>query len=329
MDNTTFNQIGDAIQKNKDIAIVTATNPSLDEMGSALALYLALSQVGKSVTIASPESPLVEVSSLVGIDKVRTNIGSTTGDLTVSFPYQEGEIEKVSYTLENGLLNIVVKAGEKGLSFNEKEIAFTRGQGVPSLLFTIGVTKLSDLGKLFNIADLKDTMIINIDNKADNQGYGDVIMVYPMLSSISEQVANLILALNLKMDLDISQNLMYGISDATNNFQDIKTSALAFEMISVFMKNGAIRVGNKAQSDVIDTEQFFPKPRRTIQQQLQSIQPAQPARLIQQAQPIQSTQPIQSAQPMRTIEDIENELANENPPEDWLAPKIYKGSTNF
>ncbi len=302
MDNQTFRQIGEAIEKNNTIGIVTAKDPSLDEMGAALSLYLSLIQAGKSVSIATPENPLVEVSSLVGIDKVKTALSGESGDLTVSFPYQEGEIEKVSYTLENGLLNIVVKAGEKGLSFKEQEVLFTRSQGVPSLLFVVGVSRLSDLGKLFNIADLKDTMIINIDNKAENQGFGDIIMVYPMLSSISETVANLLVSLNLKMDVDVAQNLMYGISDATNNFQDAKTSALAFEMASILMKTGAIRVGNNLkQAEPVNTERFFPKP----------------------------TQPTQRTQPTRKIEDVEKETENENPPEDWLAPKIYKGSTNF
>lgn len=293
MDNQTFRQIGEAIEKNKVIGIVTAKNPSLDEMGASLALYLSLIQVGKSVTVATEENPLVEVSSLVGIDKVKTSLSGDSGDLTVSFPYQEGEIEKVSYTIENGLLNIVVKAGEKGLSFKEQEVSFTRSQGVPSLLFVVGVSRLSDLGKLFNIADLKDTMIINIDNKAENQGFGDIIMVYPMLSSISETVANLLVSLNLKMDVDVAQNLMHGISDATNNFQDVKTSALAFEMAAVLMKTGAIRVGNSSKQSVpVNTDQFFPKP-------------------------------------VSRKQNVEEESTKENPPEDWLAPKIYKGSTNF
>ncbi len=309
MDNQTFKQITEAIQKNKTIGIVTAQNPSLDEMGAALAFYLSLTLVGKSVTIATPENPLVEVSSLVGIDKVKTALTGESGDLTVSFPYQEGEIEKVSYTLENGLLNIVVKAGEKGLSFEEKEVSFTRSQGAPNLLFTIGVPRLSDLGKLFDVAGLKDTMIINIDNKAENQGFGDIIMVYPMLSSISEQVANLILSLNLKLDIDIAQNLMHGISQATNNFQDVKTSALAFEMASVLMKNGAIRISNNIkQSEPVNTEQFFPKP----------VSRNQNAPVNQFA-----------SKPAAKQQEPEKEITNENPPEDWLAPKIYKGSTNF
>ncbi|MCL6096747.1 MAG: hypothetical protein M1444_03680 [Patescibacteria group bacterium] len=310
MDNTTFRQIGESIEKNSSIGIVTAKNPTLDEMGAALALYLALVNLGKSVTIATPENPLVEVSSLVGIDKVKTALSGKSGDLTVSFPYQEGEIEKVSYTLENGLLNIVVKAGEKGLSFEENEVSFTRSQGAPNLLFVIGVPRLSDLGKLFNVADLKDTMIINIDNKADNQGFGDIVMVYPMLSSISELVANLIVSLNLKLDIDIAQNLMQGISFATNNFGNPKTSALAFEMVSILMKNGAIRIGNNNSrlTQAVNTEQFFPTP----------VNRNQNAPVNQFA-----------SKPAAKQQEPEKELANENPPEDWLAPKIYKGSTNF
>ena len=297
MDNTTFRQIGEAIEKNSTIGIVTSKNPTLDEMGAALSLYLSLTQAGKSVTVAMPETPLVEVSSLVGIDKVKTSLSGKAGDLVVSFPYREGEIEKVSYTLEEGLLNIVVKAGEKGLSFDENQVLFTRSQGAPNLLFVVGVPRLSDLGKLFDIADLKDTMIINIDNKADNQGFGDIIMVYPMLSSISEQVANLILSLNLKIDMDIAQNLMHGISFATNNFQDPKTSALAFEMAGILMKSGAIRVNNSyMQQEPVNTEQFFPTP-------------------------TPRTKPI--------IQERKEEKKDQNPPEDWLAPKIYKGSTNF
>ncbi len=304
MDNLTFRQIGEAIGKNNTIGIITPKNPTLDEMGAGLSLYLALKELGKTVTIATPDNPLVEVSSLVGIDKVQTSLSGASGDLVVSFPYEEGEIDKVSYTLENGLLNIVVKAGEKGLSFEDKDVKFTRGgNGVPTLLFTVGVQRLSDVAKLFDVADLKDTMVINIDNKADNQGFGDIVMVYPMLSSVSEQIANLILSLNFKMNTDIAQNLMYGISFATGNFQNPKTSALAFEMVGLLMRNGAIRVGSlKKDEQKLEVDPFFQRP-------------------IEQKQAEQKQQPVKNEEAQKKDE--------KNPPDDWLAPKIYKGSTNF
>ena len=104
------------------MAVIVKPNPSLDEMAAGLGMYLVLKQMGKNISIACPTDPIVAVSSLVGIDQVQKSLGGEGGDLTVSFPYQEGEIEKVSYTLDNGQLNIVVKAGEKGLSFQQKDV---------------------------------------------------------------------------------------------------------------------------------------------------------------------------------------------------------------
>src|SRR3972149_7734872 len=118
MDNLTFSKIKEAIEKYSNIAVATRRDPSVDEMAAALSLYLSLKNLGKNLSIATPSNPLVEVSSLVGIDEVKTTLGQEAGDLVVSFPYKEGEIEKVSYTRDDNFLNIVVKAGENGLGFS-------------------------------------------------------------------------------------------------------------------------------------------------------------------------------------------------------------------
>lgn len=277
------------IEKSTNIGIVTPRDPNLDQMGAALALYLSLLETGKNIAIATPSEPLVEVSTLVGIDKVKTKLDYQTGDLVVSFPYKEGEIEKVSYTLDDGSLNIVVKAGEKGLSFDTKDVKFQRPQGAPELLFVVGASRLSDLGKLFDVSDLKDTTVINIDSNAENQGFGDIVLVSSKASSVSEIAAELILSQGLKMDTDIAQNLLWGVSFATNNFQDPKTSPLAFGIVAELMKNGAVREPNQ------QIRTAFTK----------------------------STKPVQMQEETPAGEQTKN------PPEDWLAPKIYKGSTNF
>ena len=306
MDNLTFSKIKESLDKYNNIAIVVAQNPSVDEMGAALALYLSLEDLGKSITVASPKTPLVEVSSLVGIDRVTTKLGGEGGDLVVSFPYREGEIEKVSYTRDDNLLNIVVKAGELGLNFSEKDVTFTRGGQAPELMFVIGAARVSDLGSLFNPASLKDTVVVNIDNKSDNQGFGDILMVSTKLSSVSEAVANLIISLNYKMDIDIAQNLMQGIANATENFQSQNTSPLAFEMAGVLMRSGAIRPNQASSTQRLPRRDDFIKSQeqlvRTQEVENKEMQPAQ-------------TQVTQNQ--------------NINPPDDWLEPKIYKGSTSF
>lgn len=317
MDNLTFSKIQEALGKYKNIAIVVPVNPSIDEMGAALGLYLSMANLGKNLTIATPNAPLVEVSSLVGIDKVTTSLGGEGGDLIVSFPYKEGEIEKVSYTRDDNFLNIVVKAGELGLNFQEQDVKFTRGGAGPELLFVVGAARISDLGNLYNPAQLKDTVVINIDNKADNQGFGDILMVSPRFSSISEAMANLILGLNLKLDVDVAQNLMNGIASATDNFQSELASSLAFEMAGILMRTGAVRPNSS----------FAPTPRVQAQRPVDNF-------IKQQEELVrsQTEQPLTEEKPIDTVERKEGApqpVQPVNPPEDWLEPKIYKGSTNF
>lgn len=309
MDNLTFSKIKESVERYNNIAIAVSNNPSVDQMAAALSLYLSLQSLGKNVTVASPSMPLVEISSLVGIDQVRTSLGGDSGDLVVSFPYREGEIEKVSYTRDANFLNIVVKAGELGLNFDEKDVKFTRGGSAPELLFVIGTPRVSDLGPLFDVANLKDTVVVNIDNKVENQGFGDILMVSARLSSLSETIANLLLALNYKIDLDIAQNLMTGIAAATDNFQSPSTSALAFEMAGILMRSGALRPGAQSVQRPARRDDFI-----KAQEQLVKTQEIE----HKEAQPVRSTQPV--SQPANNLN---------NPPEDWLEPKIYKGSTNF
>ena len=181
-----LDRIIELLNKNEPIGIALGTNYGLDEMAAALGLYLSLLDSGKQVSIASPQSPLVEVSNLVGIDKVKPNFeGPKGGDLIVSFPYQNDEIDKVSYTLEEGHLNIIVKGKDGVLSFGEKDVIFKNTQTAPSAVFVIGTSRLSDLGRLFDPETMKNSQVVNIDNKADNQGFGDIVMVQPTASSVS------------------------------------------------------------------------------------------------------------------------------------------------
>src|SRR3989344_2534343 len=301
MDNLTFSKIKEAVERYNNIAIAVSQNSSVDQMAAALSLYLSLQSLGKNISVASPTTPLVEVANLVGIDRVQNTLGGGTGDLVVSFPYREGEIEKVSYTRDDNFLNIVVKAGELGLNFDEQDVRYTRGGASPELLFVIGAERVTDLGNLYDVNNLKDTVVVNIDNKAQNQGYGDILMVSNKLSSISEAVANLIVSLNYRLDVDSAQNLILGIASATNNFQNPNTSSLAFEMAGILMRAGAQR------------------PTQGVLNQRQA--PRQDEFIKQTENQIRTEE----------IERKENitQTTKSSPPDDWLEPKIYKGSTNF
>lgn len=311
MDNLILEKIKDLIAKNENIGIAVGRNPGVDEMAAALALYLAFLETSKKVTIVCPTDPIVKVSSLVGIDKLKKSFeGGADGDLTVTFPYKEGEIEKISYTLEEGKLNILVKAGENGLSFNERDVEYKREGAAPGLVFVVGTPRISDLGTAFEVETLKDSKVINIDYKPENQGFGDIPLLGSSASSVSELMANFVSSLGLKMDVDITSNLLTGIIDATNNFQSATTSPLAFETAALLMKKGAVRQSTDSKKEIIEDSFFAPK----------SDLPSTKS---------QSQFPSFSKTVIGTEEKKpEVKLDEDNPPDDWLSPKIYKGSTS-
>ena len=352
MDDSTLQRIQEVLQTGKTMAVAVGENPSIDDMGAALALFLTLQQMGKSVSVVSVSEPIVELSNLVGIDKVKTTYTGEGADLVVSFPYREGEIEKVSYTIENDFLNIVVKAGEQGLNFSESDVKYTRGggDGKIDVLFVIGVPKLSNIHSLFSSDALKNIKIVNIDNKQANQGYGDIVLVSPRMSSVSEQMTQLLSDLRTPVDNDIAQNLLDGIMYATENFQSRKTSFLAFEMAGVLMRQGAIRqvgssMGNvqkqefgqksinqpamqniqrNPQSQSDDQRNQFDQRKQQPRPQSGSYPQKQNQITQQRYQPQpQQPRPQRQSEPQK-IEDN----SDVNPPTDWLTPKVYKGSSN-
>lgn len=352
MDQNTTNRVKSLLSDHNSIGIAVGKNLDMDNMGAALGLYLSLSSLGKQVSIASPSDPLVEISSLVGIDKVKKQFQGEGNTLVVSFPYFGDNIEKGSYTVENGYLNIIVRAGEKGLDFEDKEVVYRReGAAAPKLLFVIGTPRITDLGELFNPEAMKDTVIVNIDNKRDNQGFGEIVIVSPEFSSVSEQIAELLLSLSLPMEPDSAQNLLSGITQATANFQSPKTSYKAFEITSLLLQKGAVRKKMEDQFRQPDTFGYDSSVQQKRQDAAYQPKPQQrPVTRFPQNQPVSQRQQV-TQQPQvqsHVQESFQNQSQNsfptgnsapkkpdvqdqavDQPPADWLTPKVYKGSTNL
>lgn len=316
MSDQALQQFRELIANNDRITIAVGRNPNVDTMGAALALYLSLSQQGKTVSVVCPTDPIVAISSLVGIDKVKRSFEDDGNTLVVSFPYTGKNIEKASYTEENGYLNIIVKAGEDGLSFTERDVKFRKEGGAPTVLIVVGTPRLSDLGELFNPETLKNTTIVNIDNKQDNQNFGDIMLLNQTASSASEHVAQLFVSLQYPMDTDIAQNLFSGISVATDNFQKPTTTPQAFELAGVLLRKGAVRPQTRVQESGSQRSfynQTQPQPRSMGGQPRQQQQPQAPRH---QQQPMQqrSNQPFGSRPAQQPRPQVSQQPAGQSAP---------------
>lgn len=279
------------LTKAQTIGIIVRDNPDIDAMAAALSLYLSLfsfSQGTKHVSICCKTDPIVELSSLVGIDKVKKTFEGG-GDLTISLPYREGTIEKISYNIEGERINLLIKAAEQRFPFEPSDISYTRSSGALDLLLNIGI------GQRSLVEEFTPLVSVSIDNSPSNEQFGTIILVDPSASSISELTASLISSLTLPIDIDIAQNLLSGISFATDNFQRENASPLSFEMASILLRHGARRDG------------FFAKAPKALFGEVGDF-----------------SSPIQQS-PKR--DEKGKKRQGQEPPSEWLTPKIYKGST--
>ncbi len=241
-----INVLRDFLEQNNELGIVIGSHQTLDTTASALALYLSLSQAGKKVQIISKKQPTVEVSNLVGIDRVRPSFSGSTGKLVVSLPYVKGEIEKVLFTEAPNTINFhLTAAPDKSITpFDVNDVKLTWEGGAPAALITCGVGSMDELA---GIADDNATKIVNIDNYQGNTRFGDVVLVDEAFSSLCEIVGKILKDLQLPIDMDIAQNILDGVLFATRNFTKQNTSPLAFEAASAAMYHGAQRKADEGQ----------------------------------------------------------------------------------
>lgn len=353
------------IESAADILIALGENPTVDSTASALALYLALSAQGKRVALVCPNQTTVEMSHLVGVDKISSTLsgGSNGKNLVISFPYEEGSIEKVSYNIEGTDFNLVIEPRENYPIITPEMIRYTFSGGNNDTIITINASQLDALQSIFqnNQGTFSEKPIINIDINPQNTRYGKSNIIDPTASSLSELMTNLLSQLGYQMDADIATNLLAGITKGTQNFSSQNTSAATFESAAICLKNGAQKL---EAAPNFSNYQFpspaagqFPKPQRPMtnkpvsspspfprmqtspqipkMQQNMNQAPQQPLRKpynpISQSPPSmqqqqRQQQPLSQVQREAPASNTQAQQKSDAPP-DWLKPKIYKGST--
>ncbi len=233
----------DKLTSVKDLLIVIATSPALDTVAAALSLYLSLLDSGKSVSLVCGSELTVRDSHLVGVDKIKHDLGGQNLVITIN---REGDVvDKVTSATDNGKLSLTIipKIGQPALT--ESDIAFSSSGASSELILAVGGSSLSDF------PELSAPTIVNISNHASS--FGVINLVDPN-SSLSELVTALVQELALPMSQDIAGNLMQGIESATNDFQASTMTADTFEALAILYRAGArhqVRV-NKQTATIID-----------------------------------------------------------------------------
>lgn len=296
------------IDSAKSVLVLLPQKPYFDQVAAGLSLYLSIHDK-KEVAISCPTPMTVEANRLVGVNKISTEMGSK--NLSIAFPnYDPGNIEKVSYDIENGefKLTVVPKAGLPSPTREQMKIDYS---GVAAdLVILIGGANEAHFPQVAS-PDLEGATIVHIGTRALTgfQEKGVMSLARPA-SSVSEIVAGIIKDGGLPMDVDCATNLVAGIEEGSNHFESGEVTPETFEVFAYLLRNGGRRIPKQRL-----TPGSFPPgsiPTKPFGQIKNTI-PA-PKQVSQQSEPI--------------LEQIEQkEEIVENPPSDWLQPKVYKGTS--
>ena len=221
------------------LLIVLPENPPQDVVAAALALYLSLTQSGKQVSVIAASLPVVRDSHLVGLDKIATDIGGKNLVMTINAP--EDAVDKVTSNTEGGHLNLVIipKKGTPGLL--QSDVTFSYSGAAADLVIVLGAADLKDVGALAEKEHevFAKENLVNLSNQVGS--FGSINLTDPS-SSNAELVTAVLQELGLPIDVDIANNLMRGIEDATSGLSSPNMTADTFEALAVLYRAGARRI---------------------------------------------------------------------------------------
>lgn len=289
------------LQNNTSGVICLAENPTVDAIAAATALYFTLTQLGKNVTLASSGAINSEIP---GAEKIQSELTTSGDNMVISFPYEEGSIDKVDYFIQNDKFNIVITPRPGTEPLNTKEVQYGTSGGTIEFVITIGVPSLRSLGQLHtdNQELLKQSKIVNIDRSLTNTYFGVANLVNRNVSSLSELVLNLLVNMNAELDKETATSLYAGVLDATKSFTTPATNAGTFEASATLLKAGAVKPG-ASEPTAFSEKKSFER---------------------------QGAKPIKSVERAPMIGSIEGDdsIANDEDDETWLKPKIFKPGTS-
>lgn len=305
-----LSRIHEIVNKGSSGIIVLPPNSSTDAIASACSLYLALTKIGKNVSIAASSAPQ---SDVIGADKIKTQFATGGDSLMVSFPYSDGSIDKVDYNIQGSSFNLIITPRPGYSKLDPSQVNYSYTGGTVDFIIVIDSPTLNNLGALYteNQAHFTGRDIVNIDRHLTNAFYGTVNYVNKTASSISELTLSVLQELKVEVDRDIATNLYSGIAAATNNFTSYSVSAETFEHIATLLRMGAVKKLVKKTEPV--RAPVFTKPNPTPQPK----------------PPVVSHSPTSEGEPT-PIEKVEQEKTpsdsnfEQKSPSDWLKPKIFK-----
>lgn len=232
-------QIFTQIKKATKIAVLFNKHSFGDSIASALAIFLFLQKLGKTVIIAG-EQTTTGFNFLPGYNQIINQLPQTN-KFIISLKTNKTKIAQVNYKTREQILDFIITT-EQG-KFTEHDVEFSNISDY-DLIISLNSPDLESLGQLYqdNTDFFYQTPIINIDNQSANESYGQINLINLNAVSTTEIIFNLLMKHyeNL-IDENIATCLLTGIISQTKSFKTNNVTPQTLMAVSELIHLGGQR----------------------------------------------------------------------------------------
>ena len=227
-----FKKAKKIIERAHSVSILLNPNFSQDSFPAALALLFSLKKLGKNVNLLNTpgEDYLKKYRPLIKDE----NFHLPRGDFLISVKEREGKIKEISYQQSEEGISLFLKVDDGEIKKEDISLTSLREGGI---LATLGIADLEEVDAL--LGNKKIEAIVNIDNKPENQIYGEANLIETTTPSISEIVFDLLSCFDEKaLPKETINSLLWGIIQSTKNFQNLHHDSQILQKASFLMEKG-------------------------------------------------------------------------------------------
>lgn len=228
----------EALEKTQNILILPSQPADGDSLGSALALYVALKEKGKNVTVVlSTEIPDI-YRFLPEVDKIQ-NQAKVYSDFVVTIDLKDTKVQDLEHQIVDGKINIVISS-DQGTILPE-QVTFPKPDKKYDLLVVLDAADLAQLGDFYiqNYTIFGEIPSLNIDHHISNKKFASINLVDEKASSTTQIVYELFKQMQVNITPDLATLLLTGIITDTGSFQNQNTTPESFDLAAELIEQGA------------------------------------------------------------------------------------------
>ena len=240
MESNPKQEVAQRLRNSSSVLVTVSTNPSVDQLASAIGLSLMLEKLDKHTTSVF-SGTIPNVLEFLHPEKTFDDTVDGLRDFIISLDKEKAD--KLHYKVEDDAVRIYITPYKSSIS--QRDLQFSQGDFNVDLVVALGVHASEDLDKAITAHGriLHDASIVTINagaNTGDGNNMGAVDWTEGSASSLAEMLVSISEALEGGlMDTAISTAFLTGIVAATDRFKNELTSPKVMTMAAQLMAAGA------------------------------------------------------------------------------------------